>query len=276
MERSDRRNPLERDVRDHGQYFRDVRIKSSKSSPDRFLTSVCSMGDLIGFEGYLNTTTPFSYTEHNGIWKSDRRYWDFEMSDEYIDHCDYPRFWTEFGIRVSRNVTENMVGCRASDFDQYGDVESFGNYPEWQKQLSKFGFVQDRLREWRPSVLDKIKLFSCITIKMLDIDGFRIDKALTVTSDAQADWSEYIRECAKSVGKDNFFIPGEIVAGNTLAAIYLGRGKEPQMAVSTIEQAFASTNGSDEELYIRNETRSALDAAAFHYSVYRSLTRFLG
>ena len=58
---------------------------------------------------------------------------------------------------------------------------------------------------------------------MLDIDGFRIDKALTITVDAQADWSEYIRGCARDVGKDNFFIPGEIVSGNTLAAIYLGK-----------------------------------------------------
>jgi alpha-1,3-glucan synthase len=169
-----------------------------------------------------------------------------------------------------------MGGCRDSEFDQYGDVDSFVTYPEWQKQLSKFGFVQDRLREWRPSVLDKIKLFSCITIKSLDIDGFRIDKGLTVTSDAMGDWSEYIRNCATSVGKTNFFIPGEIVGGNVLGAIYLGRGKEPQMAVSTIEQALTSTNGTDEELYIRNATKGALDGAAFHYSVYRSLCRFLG
>jgi alpha-1,3-glucan synthase len=177
---------------------------------------------------------------------------------------------------VGRNVTDMLVGCRASDFDQYGDVASFGLYPEWQKQLSKFGFVQDRLREWRPTVLDKIKLFSCITIKMLDIDGFRVDKALTITSDAQADWSEYVRSCARDVGKLNFFIPGEIVSGNTLAAIYLGRGKEPQMAYRTIDQALAATNGTDTQVYIRNATKGALDAAAFHYSIYRSLTRFLG
>lgn len=111
---------------------------------------------------------------------------------------------------------------------------------------------------------------------MLDIDGFRIDKALTITSDAQADWSDYIRGCAKAVGKNNFFIPGEIVAGNTLAAIYLGRGKEPQMSFETIEQAMTVTNRTDKQLYIRNGTNSALDAAAFHYSIYRSMTRFLG
>ena len=111
---------------------------------------------------------------------------------------------------------------------------------------------------------------------MLDIDGFRIDKALTITSDAQAEWSDYIRGCAKSVGKNNFYIPGEIVAGNTLAAIYLGRGKEPEMSFENIEQAMAATNGTDEQSYIRNGTRSALDGAAFHYSIYRSMTRFLG
>jgi alpha-1,3-glucan synthase len=177
---------------------------------------------------------------------------------------------------VGRNVTDQFTGCRASDIDQYGDVASFGVYPEWQKQLSKFGFVQDRLREWRPSVLDKIKLFSCLTIQMLDIDGFRIDKALTITSDAQASWSDFVRSCAKDVGKENFFIPGEIVAGNTLASIYLGRGKEPQMSFPTIDQALAAQNGTNYELYIRNATQGALDAAAFHYSVYRSLTRFLG
>lgn len=68
---------------------------------------------------------------------------------------------------------------------QYGEIASFGDYTEWQRQLSKFGFVQDRLREWRPSVLDKIKHFSCLTIASLDIDGYRIDKALQVTVDAQ-------------------------------------------------------------------------------------------
>lgn len=124
--------------------------------------------------------------------------------------------------------------------------------------------------------MDKIKLFSCITIRQLDIDGFRIDKGLTVTSDAQAEWSAAMRQCAKSVGKDNFFIPGEIVSGNTLGALYLGRGKEPQMALSSFEAGISSTNETNTELYIRDVDKGAFDAAAFHYSVYRTLCRFLG
>jgi alpha-1,3-glucan synthase len=149
-----------------------------------------------------------------------------------------------------------------------------GIYPEYQKQLSKFGFVQDRLREWRPSVLDKIKLFSCITIAMLDIDGFRIDKALTITVDAQAEWSDHIRACARRFNKTNFFIPGEIVGGNALGALYYGRGKEPPMAFETLEESYNSTNETSTSPYLR--TKQALDSACFHYSAYRALTRFLG
>jgi alpha-1,3-glucan synthase len=210
------------------------------------------------------------------VYKTDRQYHDFDVNEDWETDCEYPRFWTDTGEMVGRNVTDMLNGCKKSDFDQYGDVASLGEYPEWQKQISKFAFVQDRLREWRPSVLDKIKHFSCLTIQALDIDGFRIDKALTITSDAQAEWSAYVRQCAKDVGKTNFFLPGEIVGANTLAAIYVGRGKEPQMAVKSVEDAFQSKSGQDELLYIRDEDKGALDAGAFHYSIYRSMTRFLG
>ncbi|KAI9745457.1 MAG: hypothetical protein M1818_000991 [Claussenomyces sp. TS43310] len=240
--------------------------------------TMSTLGDLIGFDGYLNASTPFTYQEHDALWKSDRRYWDFDVENEWQDACDvdYPRFWGDTGEMVGRNVTDLMTGCMKSDFDQYGDVASFGDYPEYEKQITKFGSVQDRLREWRPSVLDRIKRFSCITIHMLDIDGFRIDKALTITVDAQAEWSDHMRQCAASVNKSNFFIPGEIVSGNVFASLYLGRGKEPQMGLQTPVDGLAATAADNEELYIRNSSRAALDAAAFHYSIYRSMTRFLG
>ncbi|KAF1817463.1 putative alpha-1,3-glucan synthase [Eremomyces bilateralis CBS 781.70] len=236
--------------------------------------TISTMGDLIGFDGYLNTSTPFSFKEHKAVWKTDRQYLDFVIDEDEMEDCEYPRFWDERGERVGSNVTDLMTSCKRSDFDQYGDVASFGEYPEWQKQLSKFGFVQDRLREWQPSVMDKIVRFSCLTIQMLDIDGFRIDKALTITLDAQAEWSKRMRECAAEVGKTNFLITGEIVAGNALAALYLGRGKEPQMAYREVEDAFLADNDTDLATNIRDI--SAMDSATFHYSVYRSLTRFLG
>jgi alpha-1,3-glucan synthase len=44
----------------------------------------------------------------------------------------------------------------------------------------------------------------------------------------------------------------------------------------TLIEAVSTTNNSNSSLFIRDEDKNALDSAAFHYSIYRSLTRFLG
>ena len=128
-----------------------------------------------------------------------------------------PTFWQDDGTVVS--VQTN--GCLESDFDQYGDMEAFGVHPDWQRQLSKFASVQDRLREWNPQVMQKISVFSCLAITALDIDAIRVDKATQVTVDALASWASATRACAAKVGKTNFFIPGEVTGGNTFGSLYL-------------------------------------------------------
>lgn len=90
-------------------------------------TTVATMGDLVGFEGYLNETTPFSLSEHRAEWKTSRRYNDFSISNNYSDKCDYPRFWMESGERVYPAVR----GCYDDDVDHYGDTEAFGVFPDW-------------------------------------------------------------------------------------------------------------------------------------------------
>lgn len=79
--------------------------------------TMATMGDLLGFEGYLNTTTPFSFNEHNAVWKSSRRYWDFHLGDDSVQ-CTYPKFWDEDGVPIKTDVTSQMTTCRTSDFDQ--------------------------------------------------------------------------------------------------------------------------------------------------------------
>lgn len=132
----------------------------------------------------MNTTTPFSVHEHKVLWKSNRRYADFSFGNSYNETCEYPRFWNETGFPVDPSVTEQLKGCYNSEFDQYGDIEAFGVYPDWKRQLAKFASVQDRLREWVPSVRDKLIRHSCMIIASLDIDGFRFDKATQATVDA--------------------------------------------------------------------------------------------
>jgi alpha-1,3-glucan synthase len=108
----------------------------------------------------------------------------------------------------------------ASDFDQYGDVEAFGVHPDWERQLSKFASVQDRLREWNPTVMGKIKTFACMAIKALDFDAIRIDKSTQVTLDALSEWTSSTRECAAQLNKTNFFIAGEVTGGDTFGSLY--------------------------------------------------------
>src|ERR1700731_1971715 len=112
-------------------------------------------------------------------------------------------------VLLPQRTTDN------SEFDQYGDTEAFGVFPDWQRQLSRFASVQDRLREWNPEVGDKIKHFTCLVISMLDIDGFRIDKAAQLTTDYLASWGKATHDCARQYGKNNFYIPGEITGGDT-------------------------------------------------------------
>lgn len=86
--------------------------------------TMATMGDLMGFEGYLNDTsgTPFSFDEHEFVWKTTRRYWDFDPGNDYNETCDYPQFWYDTGVEIGTNVTSHLVGCMNSEFNQVRDL----------------------------------------------------------------------------------------------------------------------------------------------------------
>ncbi|EEB07807.1 alpha-1,4-glucan synthase Ags1 [Schizosaccharomyces japonicus yFS275] len=234
--------------------------------------TVATLGDLVGLTGYLNGAVDFSLNEHDAQWKNvSRQYLDFKYHNVWNKSCELPRFWGDDG----HPVQILWKGCYVSDIDQYGDTEAFGSYPDWRRQLSKFASVQDRLREWNPDVNKKLRHLSCLLISMLDVDGFRIDKATQMTVDFLTDWSMSVRECAKKYNKNNFFIPGEVTGSSSYGAIYYGRGRQPDNRPPNTTVAF-SLQSSDSDYFLRDETYNNIDASAFHYSVYRGLTRFLG
>jgi alpha-1,3-glucan synthase len=111
---------------------------------------------------------------------------------------------------------------------------------------------------------------------MLDIDALRVDKATQVTTDFLAEWGESVHQCAQQYGKNNFYIAGEVTGGDTFGTIYIGRGRQPNMQPPDIDTALTLTNASTSKFFLRDPGQTALDGVAFHYSVYRALTRFLG
>jgi alpha-1,3-glucan synthase len=141
--------------------------------------------------------------------------------------------------------------------------------------LAKFASVQDRLREWQPSVMAKIQVYSCLAMEALDIDAIRVDKSIQVTVDAITAWSVHTRGCAVTLGKKNFLITGEVTGGDTFGSLYLGRGRTPTQRTTSVPIA-ANLTSAASQYFLRNTSENALDAIAFHYSIYRYLTRFLG
>ena len=87
------------------------------------------MGDLVGFENFLNTTTPFDAKEHKALYKTNITYQDFTIGNNYNATCEYPSFWNASGQRVLKDsdpVFSQLVGCYDSEFDQ---VMSFAVLP---------------------------------------------------------------------------------------------------------------------------------------------------
>jgi alpha-1,3-glucan synthase len=154
-------------------------------------------------------------------------------------------------------------------------MEAFGVHPDWQRQLSKFASVQDRLREWKPDVMARLQNFACMAITSLDLDAIRLDKSTQVTVDSLSNWTSSARDCANKLGKNNFIITGEVTGGDTFGALYYGRGRTLTQHPPSFDVAVGLTNKST-GFYMRNTGENGLDGVAFHYSIYRSLTRMLG
>ncbi|KAK2466883.1 hypothetical protein APHAL10511_001141 [Amanita phalloides] len=241
--------------------------------------TVGTMSDLVGFQGYLNTSAPFSLSEYQALWKHPNympwnftEYRDFQVINERNTSCVLPDFWGDDGTPVPGIRSD---GCLMSEFDQFGDMEAFGVHPDWQRQLSKFASVQDRLREWKPDVLEKLQIFSCMAIRALDFDAIRVDKATQLTLNALAAWATSTRQCAAKLGKQNFYISGEVTGGNTFGALYIGRGRRPTQLPHGFLAA-ANLTADQDAFFLRDAPVNGIDGVAFHYSIYRSLTRFLG
>ncbi|KAJ5836538.1 Glycoside hydrolase superfamily, partial [Penicillium robsamsonii] len=237
--------------------------------------TLATLSNLIGFKGHLNDSADFKASEYEVQWVTDREYADFKFSNDYNETCNYPKFWDETGMPLTTGAVENLKGCYNSDFDQYGELEAFGNFPDWQRQLTKFASVQDRLREWHKPVRDVLTQHSCLQIASLDIDGFRFDKSVQATLEPLSEMLAVYRECAKKFNKKNFFLPGEITSGDSMGSLYLGRGRQPDQRSDNAGQAVKLTNNSDSS-FLRDDGLQALDSSAFHYTIYRSMTRFLG
>jgi alpha-1,3-glucan synthase len=86
--------------------------------------TMATMSDLIGFQGFMNSSAEFSFREHSVQYVSDDFYRDFKFSNDFEEECHYafPRFWNQSGILMHDENTTSFKGCMDSEFDQFGDI----------------------------------------------------------------------------------------------------------------------------------------------------------
>lgn len=72
-----------------------------------FDLTVATLADLVGFVGYLNTSTTFSLYEHDAEWKTEQVYPDFAFTNAWNANCTLPTFWGDDGGPVVIEIT----GC---------------------------------------------------------------------------------------------------------------------------------------------------------------------
>lgn len=75
---------------------------------------------------------------------------------------------------------------------------------------------------------------------------------------------------------DSKIYTGEVVAGNAIGSVYIGRGRTPEDYLDNVTEAVMLDENSHSKYSIRAKGQNAFDGVAFHYTVYRFLSRFLG
>ncbi|KAA1077051.1 Cell wall alpha-1,3-glucan synthase ags1 [Puccinia graminis f. sp. tritici] len=244
-------------------------------------TTTTTLSDFLEFKGNSGKAAPFNLHGYEVEYKTTaqkpwniKQYAEFQFTNTRDQSCRLPKFYNPNGSEVLPPT--DWDGCYAGDFDQFGDSSPAGKAPAWQDQLTKYSGVQDRLREWDSGVATKLEKLACMTVKALDMDALRVDKATQQSLEFMGKWGGSLRTCAKDLGKTNFFITGEISDGNTFGSLYIGRGRQPSHYANLEFDTAALVNPNQTENFMRPAGENALDSAAFHYSIYRSLTRFLG
>jgi glycosidase len=112
----------------------------------------------------------------------------------------------------------------------------------------------------RPDVLNALIHVYKHWIAVADIDGFRVDTVKHMESSATAIFCNAVREYAKSIGKQNFFIFGEIVADDETLQQYIGRNSR----IEGTNERFPSLNAAlDFPLYflLEEAIKGLIDSA---------------
>ena len=141
---------------------------------------------------------------------------------------DYPYYYdndTQFPFGAWRLDNRPLPQeLRNSDYyHRRGQIRNWDAYPEYEH--GDFLSLKDYNNDDTPvgsQLLDILTKAHCYWIREADVDGFRMDAVKHMGALAVSRFCQGIREYAERVGKHNFFLFGELIAGDNAIDRYIG------------------------------------------------------
>jgi glycosidase len=215
--------------------------------------------NLYYFEGHERDGAPFRF--HAGEYKQIARdprqtYTDFPVVNtfekDYIDwdgnkRSNYPSVYGYDGYLKEDKWGEGSFW--KSDLHHNGDIGDYGNH--WENHLGKIYGGLDDLRTSHPRVQAKLMAMTKALISSTDIDGIRMDTPMQVPLEFFKRWAPAVKQHAKTLGKDDFFIFAEFYCPRERSATMVGRGKTPDQygKDAHIDGTFTMNSGLNYDFY---------------------------
>jgi glycosidase len=111
---------------------------------------------------------------------------------------------------------------RPDAYHRRGQIRKMDSYGPEEGMIGDFFSLKD-LDLTQPAVLDVLIQCYKYWIATCDVDGYRIDTVTHTRPEPTRIFCNAMREYAKSIGKDNFFLYAEIVAGDQQLQKYIGQ-----------------------------------------------------
>ena len=116
-----------------------------------------------------------------------------------------------------------------------GQIQNWDAYPEYQH--GDFLSLKDYQNDDDPAgnqLLDTLIKAHCYWIREADVDGFRMDAVKHMGMLAVSRFCQGTREYAEQLGKHNFFLFGELIAGDDAIDRYIGPNTPAQVDDQTV------------------------------------------
>jgi glycosidase len=164
-----------------------------------------------------------NHTGDNWAYPGDYPYYYWKDAPGPFDFGNWRSFQEESDSNAGIGEDDAVWPVELQDQDCYKRRGQITDWNDTDQAVNGDFFTLKELDVRKPDVLDTLIKVYKYWIKETDIDGFRMDTVKHLESGSTAIFCNAIREYAKSIGKHNFFVFGEIVGDDTTIQQYIGR-----------------------------------------------------